>query len=49
MAEVIPVHVFERLEREWRLVEPEREIRKPAKRDREEAGELKRLMIGRVD
>lgn len=30
MAEMIPMHVVERLEREWRLIEPQRDINKPS-------------------
>ncbi|MDY6963039.1 hypothetical protein [Pseudorhizobium pelagicum] len=48
MAETIPQNVFERLEREWRLIEAERP--RPAPKDAAtEAKPTRRLRIGRVD
>jgi hypothetical protein len=49
MAEMIPMHVLERLEREWRLVEPDRDTKTPELRERTDATEHKRIKIGRVD
>ncbi|WP_188080193.1 hypothetical protein [Neorhizobium sp. P12A] len=49
---VIPLHVFERLEREWRVIEPEREPKDLDKQLEKQIAEqrgFKRLRVGRVD
>ncbi|MBU1317232.1 MAG: hypothetical protein KJ947_25895 [Alphaproteobacteria bacterium] len=48
MAETIPQNVFEKLEREWRVIDAERP--RPAPKDAAtEATPVRRLRIGRVD
>jgi hypothetical protein len=48
MAETIPQSVFERLEREWRLIDAERPRPSPKEVSDQEAP-ARRLRIGRVD
>ncbi len=45
---VIPLHVFERLEREWRLIDADRETKKPDAHV-EVQSIPKRIRVGRVD
>ncbi|MBB4145919.1 hypothetical protein [Rhizobium rhizoryzae] len=51
MTQQIPQHVFERLEREWRLMEPERKSAQPKRADSEPSQQepLPRIKIGRHD
>lgn len=46
MAEHIPQRIFERLEREWRLIEPDRQTVSPKPVDVDVS---KRIKIGRHD
>lgn len=47
MADTIPEHVVQRLEREWRMIDRDR-VPVPRRPEREEL-ELPRLKVGRVD
>lgn len=51
MTQQIPQHVFDRLEREWRLMEPERKSVQPKRADPEPSQQepLPRIKIGRHD
>lgn len=49
MKELVPLHVLERLEREWRLVDPDRPRCSPTMASRHELVPLRRLRVGRVD
>lgn len=48
MAEMIPMHVLERLEREWRLIESERDTDKPSSKQEPKQETTKRPKVGRA-
>ncbi|MBB3565316.1 hypothetical protein FHX06_006686 [Rhizobium sp. BK512] len=49
MAELIPMQVAERLEREWRMVEPKPEDKKPRGQERTNIEDPKRVKTDQFD
>lgn len=49
MKECIPMNVLERLEREWRIIDPERPIDCQRELPRFDTPQARRLRVGRVD
>lgn len=49
MKELIPMNVLERLEREWRIIDPERPSGSQREMPRFDTPPARRLRVGRVD
>lgn len=49
MKDIIPINVFERLEREWRMIDPERNSRTVTAAEEHKLLPLRRVRINRFD
>lgn len=49
MKDMIPINVFERLEREWRMIDPERNSRTVTAAEEHKLLPLRRVRINRFD